>query len=75
MATISLFPNPATDYFQISGIEDSAHVTISDLNCIPLLKKEITTDEKISVSTLRKGVYVAKITTPTYTIERKLVKE
>ena len=74
-ATISLYPNPTEDYFQISGIEDSALVTISDLNCIVLIKKQITGDENISISTLRKGVYIAKIKTSSFTVEKKLIKK
>lgn len=71
---ISLYPNPATDYFQISGLEDTALITISDLYCRVLLKTKISNEENISVSSLRKGVYIAKITTATATFERKLVK-
>lgn len=71
---ISLYPNPATDFFRISGLEDTALITISDLYCRVLLKAKISNDENISVSSLRKGVYIAKITTATATVERKLVK-
>ena len=74
-ATISLYPNPTSDYFQISGIEDIAMVTISDLNCIVLIRKQITGDENICISTLRKGVYIAKIVTATSTVEKKLIKK
>lgn len=48
--------------------------SISDLNCISMLKKQITADEHILVDRLKKGVYIAKNITPTETIERKLVK-
>jgi len=73
--TISLFPNPTTDYFQISGLEDSASLIISDLNCFVLLKKQITSDENIQISHLRNGVYIAKIITGSGIVERKLVKK
>jgi len=72
--TIKLYPNHTSDYFQISGIEGTAMVFISDLNYLVLLKKQITEDENISVNTLRKGVYIAKIITINGTFERKLVK-
>jgi len=71
---ISLHPNPTSDYFQIKGIEDTALVTISDINCRVLLIKRIVGDENISIDTFRKGVYIAKIATDTCIIERKLVK-
>ena len=71
---ISLYPNPATDFFRISGLEDTALITISDMYCRVLLTTKISNDENIPVTSLRKGVYIAKITTSTATVERKLVK-
>ena len=73
--TLKLFPNPATDYFQISGLTDLALITISDFNCNILLKTQIINDENISVISLKKGVYIAKIVTAGCTVERKFVKE
>ena len=74
-ASISLFPNPTADYFQISGIDDTALLTISDLNCFVLLKKQITNDENVQISHFRNGVYIAKIVTSSGIVERKLVKK
>ena len=73
--TISLLLNPASDSFQICGFEGVASVIISDLNCFTLLKKQIAADENISLATLKKGIYIAKIITSTETVERKLVKK
>jgi len=72
---IRLHPNPATDYFQITGISDTALVTISDIHCRVYLTQRIIENEKISVSVLPKGVFVAKISTADFTIERKLEKK
>jgi len=72
---IRLQPNPVTNFLQIAGFEGTASILISDFNCIPLLKKQITADETIAVDKLKKGVYIVKIITATETIERKLVKE
>jgi len=72
--TISLHPNPTTDYFQVKGIQDAALVTISDLNCRILLTKKIVGDENILIDTFKKGVYIAKIATENGTVERKLIK-
>lgn len=72
---IRLYPNPATDFFQLSGIEDTAVVTISDLHCRILLTKQVTGDEQISLSSLPKGVFIAKIRTSTLTVEKKLEKK
>jgi len=72
---IRLHPNPTADYFQITGLEDPALITISDLQCRVLLTKRIIENEKISVSILPRGVFIAKISTETFTVERKLVKK
>lgn len=74
-STISLHPNPVTDYLHINGLTDTALLVISDLNCIPCLRKQIAVDERIALDNLKKGVYIAKIITSTETIERKLVKK
>lgn len=72
---ISIYPNPTVDCFQVSGLDDSiATLIISDLSCKIMLKKEILEDETVSISDLRNGVYIAKITTKKGSIERKLVK-
>jgi len=71
---ISIYPNPTTDFFQITGIEDTALLTISDLHCRVLLTKKIIENERISVSVLPKGVFIAKISTSGFTIEKKIEK-
>jgi len=74
-ATIRLHTHPSADSFQITGIDGIASLIVSDLNCIPLLKKQITADEDISIEMLKKGVYIAKIITSSEIVERKLVKK
>ena len=74
-STLRLHPNPVIDYFQISGLIDTAVLIISDLNCNTHLKRQVDAEELIGLETLKKGVYVARIITSTETIERKLVKE
>ena len=74
-STIRLHPNPVTDSLHIHGLTDTAVLVISDLNCIPFLRKQIGIDERIALDNLKKGVYIAKIITSTETVERKLVKK
>lgn len=73
--SIKLVPNSTADFFQISGIEGKVLLKISDLNCVKHIEKYIGNDEDISISTLRKGVYIARITTNVGVYERKLVKK
>lgn len=72
---ISLYPNPATDCVQITGIEGTASLKISNLHCKTFLNKEITGDEIICLKALPKGMYIAKITSESKVVERKLVKK
>ncbi len=71
---IKLYPNPTSDFFQVSGIEGAATIIISDLHCFVQLKVQIIGDESIPVKTLRNGIYIAKIITASGMVERKLTK-
>lgn len=72
---ISLYPNPATDCVQITGIEGAASLKISNLHCQTFLNIEIIGDEIICLKALPKGMYIAKITSKSKVVERKLVKK
>jgi len=72
---IRLHPNPVTDHFHITGLEDTALLTVSDLHCRVMFTKRIIENEQISVSVLPRGVFIAKISTADFTIERKLEKK
>jgi len=65
----SVYPNPATDYILTPNAQ---RVTISDLNGRVLLKVENT--EKISVSSLNKGVYIVELLNGNRTKIGKLIK-
>ncbi len=59
--TISIYPNPTTEGFKISGIEGSASLTLTDVNGKLVLAKEVRADEFVSVSSLPSGVYIARV--------------
>lgn len=70
-----IFPNPVTDTFKLSGINDKAKLTLTDMSGRLLLTKEVTENEPVSVTSLAEGVYIAKIATPDCTVEKKLIKK
>ena len=72
---VNLYPNPMTESFQINGVEGTSTVSVSDLNGKILFKKQVIGNENVSVGTLTKGMYIAKIITTEGTIERKIIKE
>lgn len=71
---IKLVQDSITDSFCIEGLEERALLVVSDLHCTVLIKQEITNRELVSISSLRKGIYIAKIITVTDMVEKKLVK-
>jgi len=58
---ITVYPNPATDAFQITGIEGTATITVSDLSGRLLLSKNVTANATVSVNTLPNGIYLVAI--------------
>lgn len=57
--TISLYPNPAVDYIQLTGINNGIY-TISDMLGNVITKREFI-GEAIAVSNLPDGIYILKI--------------
>ena len=70
-----VFPNPAKDYIQISGIENAKTVLITDLNGRLMLTKKLVTNDNIYVGNLTKGMYIVKVISDNKTTEQKIVKE
>lgn len=67
---INIFPNPTVDYINING--DFTTVSIIDMAGKVIVK---STDRRIDVSSLVKGIYLIKIDTPTGSLTRKLMKQ
>jgi hypothetical protein len=75
LSVLKLVQNDESNDFYIVGIEDTALLIVSDLHCKIMLKQQITNKELISISSFRKGIYIAKIITETAMVEKKLVKK
>jgi 2-keto-3-deoxy-6-phosphogluconate aldolase len=70
-----VFPNPVVDAFSVSGIEGKVKISLTDLNGILILTKEISADEKVSVSNISSGIYIIKIEIGSGIILKQLVKK
>lgn len=70
---VNLFPNPATDAVQVTGIDETATLILSDINGRLLFTKEITAGETVLVSSLPNGVYLAIIKSKGSTATEKLI--
>ena len=71
---LKLVQDTITDSFYIEGLEETAQLIVSDLHCSILIKQRITNRELVSISLLRKGIYIAKLITTRGIVEKKLVK-
>jgi len=74
LSALKLIQNEVTNDFHIVGLEDTAQLIVSDLNCKVLLRREVINEELVSISSFRKGTYIAKIITEGGTVEKKVVK-
>jgi hypothetical protein len=72
---ITIYPNPASDAIQVTGVEGKASLTLLDINGKLILNKEVANNEAISVSSLSQGIYLMKIVTANGTTQKKLVKK
>jgi len=68
---IILYPNPASNYIQLQGINDNTQVSIFDLNGRVLQSVPYSKNEIIDVSKLTIGTYILKIQDANKTIESK----
>ncbi len=66
----SVYPNPTTSYIYVNGFDVQA-IEIYTLSGVRILK---TNNQKINLSTLAKGVYLAKIVAKSGTVIKKIQK-
>jgi hypothetical protein len=71
---VKIAPNPANDYVQISFKDSQAQLRILDLQGKEIDSRQIQKDEEISVSHLKPGVYLFKVTTHQGKNTKRVVK-
>jgi hypothetical protein len=59
-SNFKLFPNPSSDYIQVSGLTETENYTLNNILGAEVGRGEISGNEKISVADLTKGVYFLK---------------
>jgi len=72
---IIIYPNPVTDGFIINGFEGKVLLQLTDLNGKALYKKQVSENERISVNSLPKGIYIVSLSNNTISYQKKLIKE
>ncbi|WP_203296340.1 T9SS type A sorting domain-containing protein [Luteirhabdus pelagi] len=56
-----VYPNPTTDYIQISGVREPQEYTITSMLGIRVVESRMNPDEKISIKGLAKGIYFLRL--------------
>lgn len=72
--SITVYPNPAREGLQISGIDGTATFILSDIKGELIIKREIISGEYVTLSNLPNGIYTVKIINSNASMETKLVK-
>ena len=74
---IRLIPNPASDYFRLTGLEmgEEYFISVSDVSGRTILKKKLTGSEHtyINTSEIKAGIYFAHIVKNNSEIFLKLI--
>jgi hypothetical protein len=76
--TFTFFPNPATDFISLKGLSGGireARVIITDLTGKVVFNESIQAENKINVSSLPQGIYLAQITTEAGSLTKRIVKQ
>ncbi len=73
---IVIYPNPATNQFNISGIvEYPAEISLYDLTGSQVLSRIIYNNEPVQVNNFPPGLYLYQVKTPDVLVRGKLVKQ
>ena len=72
-AKVSIYPNPTTDYLNVSSASKISNVEVYDISG-KRVKAELV-DNKVDVQNLAKGSYVIKITDGSGSTSQKFIKE
>lgn len=71
--TVSLYPNPTTDFITVSNV-NNATITVNDINGKVILEKNnYSENERISLQNIDKGIYFVKIKSNNKIAIKKLI--
>ncbi len=74
LSTVSIYPNPATNLVEISGLQDEASIQVFSMIGKQLIQQKLI-DNKIDITNLPIGIYFIKVTTDKGQITKRLVKQ
>lgn len=74
-AEITVYPNPFTNEFRVSGLKNTAVFSLSDVSGKLLLYRKLNFDELITAGSIPAGFYIIRILTPRESWEGKIIKK
>ena len=74
LATVTVYPNPVTDYLYIDGLQEISNLSIMDMSGKTILAKQIRNHVPVDISNLVSGIYVIRLRTAQGILERKIMK-
>lgn len=72
LTNVSIYPNPATDVLNVTGVDSVTSLVINDINGRTI--KTVNNATSINVSDLNAGVYFVNIATENGTVTKKFMK-
>jgi uncharacterized protein (TIGR02145 family) len=74
---IQVYPSPASDKITVFLTEENnSEVVMYNMTGAPVLKSKLSKDmNEIDISSLSKGMYIIKVTTADWTVQKKIIKE
>ncbi|KAF0202569.1 MAG: hypothetical protein FD170_1743 [Bacteroidetes bacterium] len=73
---VSIYPNPASDFISINGIDPNTEISITIYNPLgPITSTIALTSDRLDISLLGKGLYIIEIKTNTWVSRQKLIKK
>lgn len=73
--TISIFPNPTTEFISVNGLDGLANLKLLDLNGKILFSKQVCNSELVSLQSLPKGNYIVKIQSANTKMQQNIIKQ
>ena len=74
LSNFTVYPNPASDYINVSAGKDISQIEILDINGRSVLKQDTTNQTKIFIGDLSPGVYVIRVQAGNQTGTHKWIK-
>jgi photosystem II stability/assembly factor-like uncharacterized protein len=74
-SSINIYPNPSSDFISINNNSEHATLQLFDINGKLILTKRLSANEnKLDISTIKNGLYIAKIISPDNVKTTKIIK-